>query len=49
LKRTTEKESRTFYFACDSENDLEEWAIYLEFAKAKVTTSTTTTMLGNLY
>jgi hypothetical protein len=36
MKRMTEKDSRTFYFSCKTEHDLEEWAIYLEFAKAKV-------------
>lgn len=35
VKRSLEKNSRTFYFAFESDDELEEWAIYLEFAKAK--------------
>jgi adenylate cyclase 10 len=35
LKRSTEQAIRTFTFLCDSEDDLEEWTIFLEFAKAK--------------
>ncbi len=34
IKKDKEKETRVFYFASRFEDELEEWAIYLEFAKA---------------
>lgn len=36
VKRSLERDSRSFIFSCENEDELEEWSIFLEFAKAKV-------------
>lgn len=35
IKKFKEKNARKFYFAAKDMDDLEEWTIYLDFAKAK--------------
>lgn len=35
MKKNAEKGERKFYFAANTIEELEQWVIYLEFAKAK--------------
>lgn len=35
IKKSKKMEERKFYFAASSDMNLEEWTLYLEFAKAK--------------